>query len=777
MASEGSVRAGGAFVEIFAKDGPFQQAMSRVENRLKMVGQKMRQLGTSASLAGAAIGIPMVMAARQAATFEDALLGMEAAAGLSADQVKALEKESLRLSKSMGVDPAKIANAFLELTKAGMSVEEVLAGAGKSAVEFARVSGVEMVDAAVFMKVAMNTFGVSATQAVDTLSAAADASETSIAAMVESFALVGSAGKTFDQSLFDVSQGLAALAKYGIRGEEAGTGIKTMLMRLTSPADTAHEALAKVGLTVASFRDMDGRILPIVQIVDVLAKAMQNVDRITRDQVLGDVFGDRGIRVVGAFLDMGVAGFGDLAKAMEGNLPVATKFQILMSGISGAFSKLSAAVQRLSIAFAGALGASLDSATAAIVNFLDGVSALLQKFPVLAKIAAGAAAGLVLFGIVAITAGISLMVLSKTLGAVAKAIAFIVTPMGATVTAVVGGIALMLVAAYQLSPAFREEANAIMAALGRLDFAAAWQVMNLNLAIALTQMAQQFENAWAGVRNGVVAAAAFIGDKLIEGLDRFMTLFGADILTLQAGLEKLGLIFKAAFDWNFAQIGLRAAIQEVDDRIARERERSPTAGSRAADRRSGRDQAAAARAAADKARNDGYEQTIDTLREDLEKARKAAIGETQTPQEQASTVRRSPARDPMGEMPPAAGMAGNGIGRTIGTFASEIAGRLGAGPELSAAERTANATERTAVGVEALMGMGDFGPGGKPQLGGMDKALMAAVDQSKVTPPAPGGTDRELVSSAEKTASGIDAAVNYLRQIATAANRGGLQFA
>lgn len=776
MASAGSVRAGGAFVEIFAKDGPFQQAMARVENRLKTVGQKLRQMGTTASLAGAAIGIPMVMAARQAATFEDALLGMEAAAGLSADQVKALEKESLKLSKAMGVDPAKIANAFLELTKAGMSVDEVLAGAGKSAVEFARVSGVEMVDAAVFMKVAMNTFGVSATQAVDTLSAAADASETSIAAMVESFALVGSAGKTFDQSLFDVSQGLAALAKYGIRGEEAGTGIKTMLMRLTSPADTAHEALDKVGLTVASFRDMDGKILPIVQIVDVLAKAMQNVDRITRDQVLGDVFGDRGIRVVGAFLDMGVSGFGDLAKAMEGNLPVATKFQILMSGISGAFSKLSAAVQRLSIAFAGALGASLDNATNALVRMLDGLAALLAKYPILAKIAAGTAAALVVFGTAAITAGISLLVLSKTLGAVAKAIQFIATPMGATVAAVTAGIALILLAAYQLSPAFRREANAIMAALGRMDFGAAWEVMNLNLAIALTQMAQQFHNAFAAVRNTVVAAAMFIGDKLIEGLDRFMSLFGADILTLQAGLEKLGLYFRAAFDWRFAATSLRGAINEVDQRIARERGRSPSASARADERRAGRDAAAAARQAADDARNAAYEGTIDALREDLDKARRRALGEASSPEDQASTVKRPEMRPPMEDVPPALA-AGAGIGRTLGTFASEVAGRLGAGPELSLAQRTAIATEKTAIGVEQLIGKGDFGPGGKPLLDDVNKALMAAVNKSKIGPPTAGGTDRELVSSAEKTAMGMDAAVNYLRQIADAAKRGGLQFA
>ena len=137
-AGAGAVRAGGAFVEIFAKDGQFQQAMTRIENRVKALGSTMRRMGTGMAIGGAAIGAPMVLAARQAAGFEDALLGMKAAAGLTVQQVARLEQEAIKLSKSMGSDPAKIANAFLELTKAGMSVEEVLAGAGRSAVEFAR---------------------------------------------------------------------------------------------------------------------------------------------------------------------------------------------------------------------------------------------------------------------------------------------------------------------------------------------------------------------------------------------------------------------------------------------------------------------------------------------------------------------------------------------------------------------------------------------------------------------------------------------------------------
>ena len=772
MAGAAGIRAGGAFVEIFARDGKFHQAMGRVEARMRNLGRLMQRVGTSMALGGTAIGLPLILAARQAATFEDALLGMKAAAGLSAKDVSALEQEALRLSAAMGIDPANIANAFLELTKAGMSVEEVLKGAGKSAVEFARVSGVDMADAAVFMKVAMNTFGVSATQAVDTLSAAADASETSIAAMVESFALVGSAGKTFDQSLFDVSQGLAALAKYGIRGEEAGTGIKTMLMRLVSPASTAHDALAKVGLTVASFRDADGKILPIVQIVDVLAKKLKDVDRITRDQVLGDVFGDRGIRVVGAFLDMGVAGFDNLADAMEGNLPVAAKFDILMSGITGGFEKMMAAVKRLSIAFAGALGSSMGVVTNAIVGLLDGLASFVKAFPMLSKVVAGTALGLFAFGTAAIFGGIALKVMATGLGVLSKAVMALFTPMGAMVAIVVGGIALIVAAAYRLSPTFKAEADAIMAALSRLDFASAWEVMNLNLAIALTQAAQQFENAFAAIKNTVVATADFIGDKLTEGLDRFLSMFGADILSLQGSLEKLGIYFRSAFDFSWATGEMQKALDEVDARMEQERAKAGTADERAAGRTGDRQTAADSRQERDARRNAGYDGTVETLRQELDMARRRARGETAAkPEPGKSDVKRSDPRKPMEGAPAAAGA---GEGRTVGTFSGgALAGQLGIGPVLDVQERVAAGVERAADGIGELVAMG----GGKvPDMGQVKSAIAAAQQAVDAGGASLNDSDKELLSAAEKTALGVQSTVDLLRQLVTEAKHGGLAF-
>ena len=61
-----------------------------------------------------------------------------------------------------------------------MSLNQVLGGAGEAALAFGKVGGLAVADAAVVMADAMNVFQVSGDIAANTLSAAADASSTSI---------------------------------------------------------------------------------------------------------------------------------------------------------------------------------------------------------------------------------------------------------------------------------------------------------------------------------------------------------------------------------------------------------------------------------------------------------------------------------------------------------------------------------------------------------------------------------------------------------------------
>ena len=401
----GGIRAGQCFVEIHANDTAFQRGMVRISQRLQVIGGALRNFGMTLGMGVGAVGVPMIAAARATATFQDALLELQAAtADLTPEQFRAVHDEALRLSTAMGVAPERVAQAFAHLIKAGMSVDDALGGAARAAVEFAHISQIDAEAAALFMKSAMFVFGVSAREAADTLSAAADSSSTSIAEMVQAFSLIGSAGGAFNQSLFGIAQSMAFLSNYLIKGEEAGTGLKTFLVKLISPSKEADKALAKYGLTVRSFRNEAGKMLSIGQIADILREHMAKFgDEINNDKMLVDVFGDRGVKVMAAFAKGGKQAFDEVGRAMQQSRSVTEKFNLMMGGLSGSFERLMTAVKLLSIGFGETLTHSLRGTTEWLVRAADAARRFMESNPGISQWAAGgtvAAAGLSILAVV-----------------------------------------------------------------------------------------------------------------------------------------------------------------------------------------------------------------------------------------------------------------------------------------------------------------------------------------------------------------------------------------
>ena len=420
MSSAAAVRAGLCFVEIRANDGPFIAAMGRIHNRVAALARTLLQVGSIATAGGLAIGTPLVMAARSAATFEDALLELKASANdITPDQFNAARDAALQMSREMGVSADDTMRAITLLVKAGMSVDEALDGAARSAVQFAKVGGVPAEQAAVFMKVAMNTFGVSAKEAVDTLSAAADSTETNISQMVEAFGQVGASGQQFGQSLFGISQAMGAMARARVTGEEAGTAIKTLLAKLVAPADDAKEALAGIGLSVEAFRDKaTGTLLPISQIAEIFKGQMEKMkgtaDKMRMDEALVKVFDVRGLKVISTIAELGKEGFGKMAADMEKSRAVSEKFAIVMEGLSGFFSKVQTAAKLISIGFGDAMSKSLAPVGDSLVWAADGIRVFIERYPALAKVLSLAAVGMTVFGITCLFA--SAMMWGVTIG-------------------------------------------------------------------------------------------------------------------------------------------------------------------------------------------------------------------------------------------------------------------------------------------------------------------------------------------------------------------------
>jgi TP901 family phage tail tape measure protein len=712
-ASAGAIRAGSAYVEIFARDGQFQQAMSRIRARMMTLGTQLRQAGTGMTIAGTALGAPFVFAARTAAAFSLEMARVRANTGATDQQFASLNAAAKAMAVQFGRSPEEVAGAMSELAKAGLdaegvmkSISPILAVAAADNMDLARAVEVVVSTMAQF-RMGTDDFGTIA----DKLQATANASTTSVDSLGEALTYVGPKAFAAGQSLDDVLASLATLGDAGLRGSLGGTG----LARIIESIANEEGKIAELGV---STRNLDGNMRPFMDIMDDLGKKAPtaNVDFI---RVLTEIFEIRGANAAQSLSQMkekfdqvmGVLGKSD-GTALN-------KATAVMNSFGGAVKQLGAQFGVLQVQVIESMGPIATQAVQAFTRLLAVVGGFISRNGTLVAIVAGSVAALFSFGVAALTAGIALQGLAtglRIIQAVLPLIPALFSPIALSIAAMAAAIGGGVIIARTLSPAFKQETDAIAAALMRLDFGAAWSVMNINLAIALVQMHQAFAQAFDLVKNTVISASSFIGDMLIQGLDRFMGLFGADILTLQAGFEKLGVYFRAAFDWDFAVNGMSDALKKVEARVEEARQRAPTADARAEQRKQEREKAAEGRNEEIKRRDAGFADAIDELRKDAARARDRALGRTdKSPQEARVDEKGKPVKPKLPAAPPGAfmpppeggkaekdkGLAGAGNWSGVGLDIGPEIGRLE-----DPAQRTADATERTAEAVGAIAGKG-----------------------------------------------------------------------
>ena len=583
-----NVKAGGVYVEIGADPRAFFRTLNRVNKAMGNMGRSLAGAGAKLGGMGVASLAPFAAAVRAGAGYQSTLLNIQASTGATAAELDKLKAASMQMSAAMGKGPTEIAGSFLELLKAGMSVEQVLGGAGKAAIEFAAVGQMDVAQAAVVMADAMNVFGVDANKAANSISSAADASSTSIELMSQSFAQVSAVAALANQSIDTTSAALAILANAGVKGSDAGTSLKTMLMRLMAPADDAVGALTQIGLSVASFRNADGSMKPLVDIIGTLNGALGGMDQAAKDDIFRRIFGSDAIRAAAILTSSGVDGFNAMTGAMGGALSVGEKYKTLMSGLAGAGSQVMAAMERFAIAISDAVAPALMSVVTPLVGFINGLAdlatnnkeavAAFAKFGVAAIVAGGALTGL----------GLSLQVTSFGIGGLLKAFGSVASVLGLVLSPVgllVAGIAAVVTLGPQLKGAFSgaldgvaEMAGSVgesfrgMAADGMVVFSdlattATTTFNGIYEAIAAGDLSGAMDVLWAGLYAGWLRGVeALMGavDPWISTFQNTFTYLGTEVAVawenLWTSLAKIlalnGAIIQGALDNLFNGIAV-----------------------------------------------------------------------------------------------------------------------------------------------------------------------------------------------------------------------------
>jgi TP901 family phage tail tape measure protein len=606
--SASKVKAGQVFVEIGADPRAFFSALNKINRQIGNLGRSMSGAGTKIAGMGAAALLPFGAAIRQGTAYQSTLLNIQASTGATASELDRIRAAGMQVSQALGVGPTEATQGFLELLKAGMSLEQVLGGAGQTALEFAKVGNMDVAAASVVMADAMKVFGVSADVAANTMSSAADASSTSIEEMTMAFSQSAAVAALANQSMGDLSAALAVLANNGVKGSDAGTSVKTMLMRLMAPADDAVGALEQVGLSVMSFRNADGKMKPLVEIIGTLSGALAGMDQAAKDDIFRRIFGQDAIRAAAILTATGVDGFNAMTDAMGNALPVSEKYRTLQSGLAGAMARVAAAMQRAAIAISEAVGPALMAIAGPIGEVIDGFTKfvvanqeLVAGFAKAAVVVTGVGLGLMALGGTLTLLSSSVGGVLTAIGAIATVVGVVLSPVGllvaglaslvafgpkiaASMQGMFGGVGGMIEGvSASIGGTFQSAVAGGMTVLGDLATTASVTFDGIYAAVAEGDLAGAMDVLWAGLYAGWLRGVESIMNAVDPWVSMFQnafTILGAEIYKIWdslwtnvgATVNTAGAYLLGAFDniinpilaaWDTLEAGIRKSWNRI----------------------------------------------------------------------------------------------------------------------------------------------------------------------------------------------------------------------
>jgi TP901 family phage tail tape measure protein len=446
--SAGAIKAGAAFVEVSANDSKAQRVLRQFEAKFRAFGNGMKQVGATMTAAMAGAAVPAAFGVKSFATLEQSMANLRAAANPTAQEFDQITAAVDRISKSAGKGPADVANAMGELLKAGMSLDQVLGGATESAVKFAKVGTMDVAAAATVMNDALNVFGkqgLTAAQAVDTISRAADASSVSIEQVAQAFSMSSAVFGQAGMSIEDLSAAIAVLGNAGVKGSDAGTSLKTMLLRLQTGAESAGKVMDELGIKV---RDANGNMLPMRGIVAELERKLGGLNAVAKDQALLDLFGSDAIRAGAILLQSGAKGFDAFTGKMNESLSVGAKFAQVTDTLEGKFAASTASVERAGAAVGQALSPALAALGLKVTDVAGRVAAWAQANPELVRTIGTAGVALAGLSISVVGIGVVMSNAAVAIKGFGAAMAFVAAnPLVAGLTVLAAAVGAVAIAA------------------------------------------------------------------------------------------------------------------------------------------------------------------------------------------------------------------------------------------------------------------------------------------------------------------------------------------
>ena len=322
----------------------FQQAGSKATNALMGIVNHTNQAASATSnLIKTALGISAAYAGfnfiknaiggaiTKSADFEARMSSIKAVTGSSAETMKQFHDAAVKAGADTAFSATEAADAIEELAKAGVSTKDILNGGLTGALNLATAGELDLKEAAEIASTALNAFkrdNLSVVDAANQLAGAANASATDVHELKYGLSMVAPVASGLGLSFKDTTNALAVFAQNGLKGSDAGTSLKTMLMNLQPQTKKQTNLMQELGIITEDgsnrFFTAEGKIKSFAEVSQVLKESLSGLTEQQQQQALKTMFGTDAVRAATIAMNEGADG----ANKMQAEISKVTAAQV-----------------------------------------------------------------------------------------------------------------------------------------------------------------------------------------------------------------------------------------------------------------------------------------------------------------------------------------------------------------------------------------------------------------------------------------------------------------
>jgi TP901 family phage tail tape measure protein len=395
MAEELTIKVGADVAQALSGLGQVHGKVSDLGSAATTSGGGLSSLVNPLTVAAAGVGLlgaGLVDSIGKAGKFDQGMAQIRATmqpTGAEMDKLRGLALDLGKATDVGSVSAQDASDAIFELGKAGISADQQLAGVTKSTLQLAAAAGPEfgVAKSAELAADSLNSFGLKAGDAkgvVNTLVGAANASSIGLEDLKYSLSAVGSVAHTVGLNFQDTATAIAILGANGLKGSDAGTSLKSVLMNLQPHTKATIAEMKELGIVTKDgankFFDAQGHVKKLADVADILQTSLKGMTDQQKFSTLQTLFGSDGIRAASIIMREGKTGVDEMAGSMAQQGDAAKVAADMNNNFNGKMEALKGTIETVQIAIGSTLTPVLGFLADQANNLIGGA---LTQLPVL----------------------------------------------------------------------------------------------------------------------------------------------------------------------------------------------------------------------------------------------------------------------------------------------------------------------------------------------------------------------------------------------------------